>query len=299
VFRELAADYPEITTEHQIVDIGTARLAVKPERYDVVLAPNLYGDILSDVAAEVAGSVGLAPSANVGDGIAMFEAIHGSAPDIAGQGVANPSGLLLSAVMMLVHLGQGRVATRIHNAWLKTLDDGIHSADIASSATVQRVGTDAFARAVIDRLGEVPRRLKTVAYHDGIATPTDAARLDNPAKARPRAVKTLDGVDVFLQWTDAGRDPNALGRALEPLASPEFALKMISNRGVKVYPGGSGAAYLADHWRCRFRLVDPAAGFKQMLALYARIDVAGLEIIKTEQLFRFDGEPGYALAQGE
>ncbi|MDH4064657.1 MAG: NADP-dependent isocitrate dehydrogenase, partial [Acidobacteriota bacterium] len=127
IFREVAVEYPEIAHEHLIIDIGTARLAVRPEAFDVVVLPNLYGDILSDVAAEIAGSVGMAGSANIGAHVAMFEAIHGSAPDIAGQDVANPSGLLLAAVQMLVHIGQTDVASRIHNAWLRTIEDGIHT----------------------------------------------------------------------------------------------------------------------------------------------------------------------------
>src|SRR5713226_7057590 len=121
VFDEIAAEYPDIANEHWIVDIGMAKLADTPEAFDVVVTPNLYGDVLSGVAAQIAGSVGLAGSANIGEHVAMFEAIHGSAPGLAGQHVANPSGLMLGAVMMLVHIGQPAVAERIHNAWLRTL----------------------------------------------------------------------------------------------------------------------------------------------------------------------------------
>ena len=121
-----------------IVDIGMARLANAPELFDVVVVPNLYGDILSDIVAEISDSVGLAPSANIGENYAMFEAIHESAPDIAGKDIANPSGLLLSAVKMLAHLGQGDVAERIHNAWLATIEDGIHTADLYRPGVSQR-----------------------------------------------------------------------------------------------------------------------------------------------------------------
>ena len=134
VFDEVAADYPQIENEHWIVDIGTARLATAPEKFDVIVTPNLYGDIVSDITAEMTGSVGMAGSANIGEDFAMFEAIHGSAPDITGQGIANPSGLLHGAIMMLVHIGQAEVAEKIHNAWLKTLEDGFHTAEIASEA---------------------------------------------------------------------------------------------------------------------------------------------------------------------
>src|SRR4029079_7802861 len=130
VFDEIAAEYPDIENEHWIVDIGAAKMADTPEAFDVIVRPNLYGDILSDVAAQIAGSVGLAGSANIGDQCAMFEAIHGSAPRRAGQNLANPSGLLHGALLMLVHIGQGQVAERVHNAWLKTIEDGIHTYDI-------------------------------------------------------------------------------------------------------------------------------------------------------------------------
>src|SRR4029077_15602113 len=130
VFDEIAAEYADLENEHWIVDIGAAKLADTPTAFDCLVMPNLYCDILSDVAAQIAGSVGLAGSANIGDNVAMFEAIHGSAPRRAGQNLANPSGLLLGAVLMLVHIDQPEVAGRIHNAWLRTIEDGIHTYDI-------------------------------------------------------------------------------------------------------------------------------------------------------------------------
>ena len=165
VFDEIGAQYPDIEKEHWIVDIGAAKLADTPEAFDVIVMPNLYGDILSDVAAQIAGSVGLAGSANIGAHCAMFEAIHGSAPRRAGQNLANPSGLLLGAVMMLVHIGQPDVAERVHNAWLKTLEDGVHTYDIfAEGVSRQKVGTKEFAQAVVDRLGKTPETLKPIHY---------------------------------------------------------------------------------------------------------------------------------------
>ena len=154
VFDEIATEYPELENEHRIIDIGSAVVAARPEMLDVIVAPNLYGDIISDIAAEVSGSVGVAGSANIGSDFAMFEAIHGSAPDIAGRGVANPSGLLNGAVMMLVHVGQPRIAETIKNAWLATLEAGIHTPDIYRERTSERqVTTQGFADAVIERLG--------------------------------------------------------------------------------------------------------------------------------------------------
>src|SRR5712691_7963582 len=165
VFDEVAARYADIENEHWIVDIGAAKLADTPEAFDVLVMPNLYGDVLSDVAAQIAGSVGLAGSSNIGTSAAMFEAIHGSAPRRAGQNLANPSGLLLGGVMMLVHIGQEDIAERVHNAWLRTLEDGIHTYDIfAEGVSVQKVGTKEFAQAVVDRLGQLPQKFKPVTY---------------------------------------------------------------------------------------------------------------------------------------
>src|SRR5579859_2352039 len=165
VFNEIANDYPDIENEAWIVDIGSAKLAETPEAFDVIVLPNLYGDILSDIAAQVAGSVGLAGSANIGDRFAMFEAIHGSAPRRAGQNLANPSGLLLAAVMMLVHIDQPDVATLVHNAWLRTIEDGIHTYDIyVEGVSKQKVGTKEFSDAVIARLGKQPHMLKAITY---------------------------------------------------------------------------------------------------------------------------------------
>src|SRR5277367_2119594 len=165
VFDEIGALYPEIEKEHWIVDIGAAKLADSPETFDVIVMENLYGDILSDVAAQIAGSVGLAGSANIGDLCAMFEAIHGSAPRRAGLNMANPSGLLLGGVLMLVHIGQHDVAERVHNAWLRTMEDGIHTYDIFKEDTSkQKVGTKEFAEAVAARIGQSPQTLKAVKY---------------------------------------------------------------------------------------------------------------------------------------
>src|SRR5580693_929753 len=130
IFDEIGAEYPTIEKEHWIVDIGAAKMADTPEAFDVIVMPNLYGDVLSDVAAQIAGSVGLAGAAKIGDQAATFEAIHGSAPRRAGQNMANPSGLLQGAVLMLVHIGQIDVAEQVQNAWLRTMEDGVHTYDI-------------------------------------------------------------------------------------------------------------------------------------------------------------------------
>ena len=296
VFDEIAAEYPDIENEHWIVDIGAAKLADTPEAFDVVVMPNLYGDVLSDVAAQIAGSVGLAGSANIGEHVAMFEAIHGSAPRRAGQNLANPSGLLLGAVMMLVHIGLNEHAEKVHNAWLRAVEDGIHTYDIYDEkVSKQKVGTNEFATAVIERLGQTPQILKPRKYKAG-----DAATLTSKAATSVAAKKELVGVDVFLDWTKGS--PNDLGGKLSELSGDGLKLTMISNRGVKVWPEGHAETFCSDHWRCRFRSEsgdDSAVSHAQVISLLGRVAGAGYDFIKTEGLYTFDGERGFSLDQGE
>lgn len=293
VFDEIAAEYPEIRSQHQIIDIGTARMASRPQDYDVVVTPNLYGDILSDVAAEVAGSIGLAPSANLGLRVAMFEAVHGSAPDIAGKDVANPSGLLLAAVMLLQHVGRSRAAEALHNAWLRTLEDGVHTADLwQDGLSRERVGTRAFGHAVIARLGLEPMRLAPVRYPE--TAPRAAACAPVATALANTAQKAFDGVDVFLHWDEAGRSASQLAERAQ-VAAGETKLSLITNRGVRVWPQGHPDTWCSDHWRLRFRFEDARA----VPALLSRLIEAGLEPVKTENLYRFGEQRGYSLAQGE
>ncbi len=295
VFDEVAAGYSDIVNEHWIVDIGAAKMADTPEGFDVIVMPNLYGDILSDVAAQIAGSVGLAGSSNIGEHGAMFEAIHGSAPRRAGQNLANPSGLLLGSVMMLVHIGQGDVAERVHNAWLKTIEDGIHTYDIfEEGVSSQKVGTREFAQAVLARVGKTPQKLKPVAY--GAARPIaipSAAEL-----RRPALKKELVGVDVFLNDRRATDDVAA---SMQGAQTDRAGLSMISNRGVKVWPGGLPETTTSDHWRCRFmaRTDSKTITGHDIIAILQKAADAGLDVIKTENLYNFDGQAGYSLDQGQ
>ena len=295
IFDQIGAEYPMVEQEHWIVDIGAAKLADTPEAFDVIVMPNLYGDILSDVAAQIAGSVGLAGSANIGTGAAMFEAIHGSAPRRAGQNLANPSGLLHGAILMLVHIDQSDVAERVHNAWLRTIEDGIHTYDIYDERVSKtKVGTKEFAEAVVARVGQKPEKLKPVSY---AAAKKEVAFESAAAK---RQQKEMVGVDVSLYW-EPGRASD-LGRRLESLAGPELKLTMVSNRGVKVYPGGFEETFLSDNWRCRFVSAtgtNTPVSHAQVVGLLTRVADAGLDFIKTESLCNFDGQRAYSLDQGE
>src|ERR1700730_9770245 len=296
VFNEIAAEYTDIENEHWIVDIGSAKLADTPEAFDVIVLPNLYGDILSDIAAQVAGSVGLAGAANIGDRCAMFEAIHGSAPRRAGQNLANPSGLLLGAVMMLVHIDQPDVATNVHNAWLRTIEDGIHTYDIyVDGVSKQRVGTREFADAVIARLGQVPEQLKAVSYTSAPQHLSYAPTVSTPSDEQ----KDLVGVDVFLDWHSG--TPDELGEKFKQVGSNGLELTMITNRGAKVWPDGMPETFTTDHWRCRFlaRNRDEVVSHSQIIKLLQRIDEAGFDFIKIENLYNFNGKASYSAGQGE
>ncbi|MFZ4634911.1 MAG: NADP-dependent isocitrate dehydrogenase [Saprospiraceae bacterium] len=292
LFDEIATEYPDLENEHWIVDIGAAKLADTPENFDVVVMPNLYGDILSDVAAQIAGSVGLAGSANIGEEVAMFEAIHGSAPRRAGQNLANPSGLLLGAVQMLVHIRQGDVAEKVHNAWLKTLEDGIHTYDIfKEGVSTEKVGTKEFADAVIKRLGQKPSNLKAIDYSKA----KEAIKI-HVRPSEPVNIETV-GVDIFLHHED--RDANKLGRAFKRFKVGNMELTMITNRGVKVYPNGLPETFCTDHWRCRFKSEElKPSEYTDIIKLQQKITKAGFKIIKTENLCTFDGIPMFSAGQG-
>jgi isocitrate dehydrogenase len=297
VFNEIAAEYPDIQHDHYIIDIGAALLADKPERFDVVVSLNLYGDIISDITSQVSGSVGLGGSANIGEHAAMFEAVHGSAPDIAGRGLANPSGLLLSAVMMLIHIGQNEVAERVQNAWLTTIEDGIHTFDIyRDGMSRKQVDTWHFTRAIVDRLGRTPQKLRVASYPDSkLASP--ASKVVLPARPAP-ARKALVGVDVFLDW--ANGSPDELAQVLETANGDGLNLLMITNRGQKVWPNGMPETFCTDHWRCRFMGQGGSPiSHQQIIDLLGRVGGSGLDFIKTENLYTFDGEAGFSLGQGQ
>lgn len=293
VFDEIGAEYPDLEKEHWIIDIGAAKMADTPESFDVIVTLNLYGDVLSDVAGQIAGSVGLAGSANIGEECAMFEAIHGSAPRRAGQDVANPSGLLQGAIMMLCHIGQSDIAEKVQNAWLCTIEEGIHTYDIYTEGkSSKKVGTSAFADAVIANLGKLPKQLKAASF-------AGSAALNLPVyKRRPAADKKLAGVDLFLHWR--GTEADELAAQLKKLEVHGVSLSMITNRGIKVWPEGFRETFCTDHWRCRFK---PDAGGsiskEQIIELLKQSEGKNLDVVKTENLYEFGGKPAYSLGQGQ
>lgn len=326
VFDEIAAEYPEIKNEHWIIDIGSAKMADTPQDFDVIVTLNLYGDIISDIAAQIAGSVGLAGSSNIGTSAAMFEAIHGSAPRRAGQNVANPSGLLLGAVMMLVHIGQYEVATKVHNAWLKTLEDGYHTYDIYKKglsvdctgksafshdtlhgnaekgipSLIERglegaLGTKEFAQAVIERLGQKPAKFDPVEYK-----PVTTAIKLGSYERKPAAKKDTVGVDMMVHWR--GDSAAELAEKVNALDTGNLELKFVSNRGIIVWPTGFPETFLSDHWRCRFFSKGDShspISHADIAKLLTNVAAAGIDFIKTENLCQFDGKDAFSKGQGQ
>jgi isocitrate dehydrogenase len=293
VFDEIAKEYPTIENEHWIIDIGAAKMADTPEVFDVIVTLNLYGDVISDIAAQIAGSVGLAGSANIGESCAMFEAIHGSAPRRAGQNLANPSGLIQGAILMLNHIGQNKVAEKIQNAWLKTIEDGVHTYDVFKDGISSRkVGTKEFAHAVIGNLGHKPSKLNAVNYSNGAA-------LNLPKYVRkPAAEKSLLGVDLFVHWT--GNNPDELAGIMHLINNAKLELTMITNRGIKVWPAGFEETFCTDHWRCRFKSSNGIHLSNQdIIALLNNANTYKIDVIKTENLYAFDGKPAFSLGQGQ
>jgi isocitrate dehydrogenase len=280
-FKEIASEYPDILSESYIVDIGAARLADTPEIFDVVVMPNLYGDILSDVAAQIAGSVGIAASANIGERGAMFEAIHGSAPKRAGQNVANPSGLLLAAVQMLSYLKFPDLASLIHNSWLTTIENGIHTYDIYKEGiSKKKVGTQEFAAALIENLGKTPSTLHPATY----AAVTQSA----PAqKIEKKPARALVGMDAFIYHEGSFE---ALQKALSHIVVGPLRLKLIANRGVRLWPDGHKETSCIEQWRARF-LTEGSRPvvLADLIKVMEAFDRLQLDLIKTEHLYTLDG----------
>ncbi len=293
VFDEISKEYPQIKNDHYIVDIGAACIATQPEIFDVVVTSNLFGDIISDITAEISGSVGLAGSANVGKDYAMFEAIHGSAPDISGQNIANPSGLLNGAIMMLVHIGQGDIASDIENAWKKTIEDGVHTVDIYDEKTSsKKVGTKEFAEEVVARLGEKPSTLKVADYASSESQPKEFSyEIDDSEE------KVLVGVDVFVDIH--ANSAEEVARKVNVLDAGNMVMKTIASKGLKVWPRDDEYMIESDHWCCRFMPDSGVITHAEIASLLEKFSDAGIDFVKVENLYEFDGKRGYSLAQGE
>ena len=290
IFYKIAAEYKDIESDHMLVDIASARIASRPENFDVVVTLNLYGDIISDIASEVSGSVGLAGSANIGKDFAMFEAVHGSAPDIAGTNIANPSGLLNSAILMLKYLGKHTQANTIYNAWLKTIEDGHHTADIYDKAkSKEKLSTTEFTDAVIANFGKEPTQLLN--KHCS----SENKRISITENIKSDEVIELIGTDVFLK----GEFSSALAEKLDAL-DDAFKLHMVSNRGLLIWPKNITVSPV-DFYRYRFLKKDRVTAVTQddILRLINKVNELKLEIISIINLSTYNNDLGFSLAQGE
>lgn len=304
-FRKVAAEFPEIKTADVIIDALCMNLVLKPQSYKMVVLPNLQGDIVSDLAAGLIGGLGFAPSANIGNSISIFEAVHGTAPDIVGKGLANPTALILSGLMMLRHIGMYKQADTIENAILTTLEDGVHTADFGGGAS-GAVSTQEYTKEIVKRLGKSPR--KTAARASGANAGQDAPSFQQ--KPRPtsqtvlhtftQTVKHVYGADVYI---DEAVSTLELAETLNRLAADTpFRLTLISNRGTQIWPTGSVFTECTDYFRARFELkpgIEPGRfGQAPVIALFDRI-AERFSVSSFEMLRMYDGQPGFSLAQGQ
>jgi isocitrate dehydrogenase len=290
IFLKIAPEYPNIKAEHMLVDIASAKLANNPENFDVVVTLNLYGDIISDIASEVSGSVGLAGSANIGKEYAMFEAVHGSAPDIAGKNIANPSGLLNSAIMMLKHLGKNNEAEMIYNAWLKTIEEGLHTADMFNpEKSKKRLSTSEFSQAVIDNFDKKPNLLVSKFQSAANEKISIKETLSSNEKSE------LIGTDIFIKTQFTSELISKLQKLDDVLK-----LHMVSSRGLLIWPKTLTNAEV-DFYRFRFLKTKKEHKISQsdILTLYRKIVELDLDILSIINLCSYDDNIGFSLAQGE
>lgn len=294
IFNEVAKEYPNIETDHYIIDIGSARLAASPQIFDVIVTLNLYGDIISDIVAEVSGSVGLAGSGNIGTKYAMFEAIHGSAPAMENKKAANPSGLLSGAIMMLSHIGQGSVATKVQNAFLKTIEDGVATKDFYQEKSSKKlVNTAEFAQAIIKNLGKKPKKFQSQVFANFEFSNTFAQ--ENQVRQSNKIKQELVGIDFYIACNSETQE---FYKKISLVSHGNLQFQMMSFRGM-FYDEKSDFAkgQICDYWRCRF--ISKATTQSEIMELAQLLTNSGFVISSTFSLYNYNGERGFTLAQGQ
>lgn len=295
-FYEVAKEYPELKADDIIIDDLCMKLVTRPDLFDVVVLTNLQGDIVSDLCAGLIGGLGFAPSANIGDHIAIFEAVHGTAPDITGKNIANPTALLLSGLSMLRHLGLMSYAANIENALLYTLEQGIHTGDFGDKAT-RALNTTDFAQAIIDNFGKLPKHNPKPMLPDAQATQTVFNLAKHPMLiSKDDQVEEIVGVDMFIE---SNEQPDAVAAKCLKHTQDLFKLVTISNRGTQVWPKGSVFTNLVNQYRCRYESIgDEPVTQIDIIELYKRLSV-DFKICSTELLNTWGGKKAYSLAQGQ
>lgn len=302
-FYATGADYPDIETADVIIDALCMNLVIRPQQFKMVVLPNLQGDIVSDLAAGLVGGLGFAPSANIGHHISIFEAVHGTAPDIAGKGIANPTSLILSGLMMLRHVGLLREAALIENAIFVALEQGAHTGDFGDKAKHPTLGTDAFTDAIIKCLGKTPTTREATAVPDTstpMHTRPERPRHNTMMRTFETTRSVFVGCDIYLDTTVS---PPELAERLQGIAaSTPFKLTMMSNRGTQVWPTGSVYTEIVDYFRVRFELRDMHAsaslGQSPIIKLLDKV-AEKFFVTDFQPLKHYDGSPGYSLAQGQ
>jgi len=291
VFERVAPDYPEIEPWHVIVDNAAHQLVKRPEQFEVIVTTNMNGDILSDLSSALIGGLGFAPSANIGNDVAIFEAVHGSAPKYAGKNVINPTAVILSGVLMLRYLGYFDEAAAIEHAIFVTLESGVLTGDVLGYD--RGTPTTEYTDAIIGNLG---KRSETWTVRD--VRPLQLPKIDPaPDYVRPTS-RAVVGLDVFVESPMTAAE---LGASLMELThDTRLSLKMISSRGTKVFPPTGALTESGDHFRCRFIIKEapgdlPDEDVNQLLARISRRHTW----MHIEKLQEFDGELGFTRDQGE
>jgi isocitrate dehydrogenase len=295
-FQEVAKEYPELKSDDIIVDDLAMKLVVRPQEFDVVVLTNLQGDIISDLCAGLVGGLGFAPSANIGDHIAIFEAVHGTAPDIAGKNIANPTALLLSGIAMLRHLGFMENAAIIENALLYTLEQGMHTGDFGDKQ-IPALNTTQFAETIIAHFGKTPELGAKPILPNMTATPTFFKLTRNEMMVSDEMQKEyIVGVDLFIE---SAEQPETIAKKCQRHAGVKFNLINISNRGTQVWPTGSVYTNLVNQYNVRFESLDGSPLHQQdILGLYVSLS-GDFKICSSELLNMWGGKKAYSLAQGQ
>lgn len=295
-FQEVAKDYPELHSDDIIVDDLAMKLVVRPNEFDVLVLTNLQGDIISDLCAGLVGGLGFAPSANIGDHISIFEAVHGTAPDIAGRNIANPTALLLSGISMLRHLGYMQNAAVIENALLFTLESGVHTGDFGDK-TIPPVNTTQFAEAIISNFGKEPEIGGKPLLANLDVTPT-FFKLKQNAMMESVEISTekIMGADFFIE---SNEQPMAIAHKCLRHAGIKFKLVNISNRGTQVWPTGSVYTNLVNQYNVRFESLDDIPlNQNDISGLYVSLS-GDFKICSSELLLMWGDKKAYSLAQGQ
>jgi isocitrate dehydrogenase len=295
-FYEVAKEYPELKADDIIVDDLCMKLVTRPDLFDVVVLTNLQGDIVSDLCAGLVGGLGFAPSANIGDHISIFEAVHGTAPDIAGKNIANPTALLLSGLAMLRHVGLTENAGLIENALLYTLENGIHTGDFGDKS-IPAVNTTQFAEAIINNFGKKPQNggREIVPNEPGTPTPLKL-EYNSMMVSKEGDAETIVGVDLFIE---SDEQPTAIAEKCQRHAGVKFKLVNISNRGTQVWPTGSVYTNLVNQYNVRFESIeDYPLNQQDVIGLYVSMS-GNFKICSFELLNMWGDKKAYSLAQGQ